>query len=310
MLLSIIRHTTENNPSLYSGALFGFEREDGSLIISHGYPYPYPDQYEGGSLRSRSGAKYQQEMLDLLRNMGCGVEFQGWFQSSLSGNFVTSQLVESLAQQQLVNGNSFILVHNMASFGKEIDLTALRLSENFINTYIDGKWRSKSLEHNKLSYLNIFEEVPISVHNQRLIDLYLAAMENKRSPLEFDVLNLSSNQATMSHLLESMYSQVDSYNYDQTNYNYYQRIRQKEQSKISQWKQQRKLENLERNKLGEKELDLDEYQSIFKLPSEPSRYHNMLYSHSIDVLADGVLSKCEEDLTKSFAIQRQLTSND
>lgn len=305
--MSIIKHTSENYPSLYSGNLLGFEDDNGSIDISHAFPFPYPDQFEGGSLKSRSGGKYQQDILDALKKINYGIEFQGWFQSTVSGNFVTTQLVDSLVQQQLANKNTFILIHNMASIGKELDMRAIRLSENFMNTYLDGKWKSKDLENNKLSFMNIFDDIPIEIHNQELVNLYLTSLGNT-SDNEFDILNLSSNQNVTAQLLESLYGQIDAYNYDQNNFNYYQRQHQKEMSKIIQWKQQRKLENLERAKIGEKELDPEEWQSLFKLPTEPSRYNNMLHSHAIDVLADDILKKCDEELTNSFAIERKLTA--
>lgn len=312
VLLSIIRHTSVNYPSLYSGSLLGFEDDNDVLDITHAYPYPYPDQYEGGSLRSKSGNKYQQEILETLKTLGNGVEFQGWFQSTISGNFITNHLVDALAQQQLINKNSFILIHNMTSINKEIDIKAIRLSENFMGTYLDGKWKTKDLEQHKLSFYNIFEEIPINIHNQHLVNLYLSSLEesNVQSQDEFENLNLSSNQNATAQLLESLYSQVDSFNFDQTNFNYYQRQLQKEHSKITQWKQQRKLDNFDRSKKGEKELDLDEWHSIFRLPNGPSRYNNVLYSHAIDELADDILKKCDEELTKSFAIERKLTAED
>ncbi|CAK7902045.1 eukaryotic translation initiation factor 3 subunit H [[Candida] anglica] len=310
VLLSLIRHTSENYPALYSGALLGFEDDEGSVDVTHAYPFPYPDQYEGGSLRSKSGAQYQQDILSSLRTLGYGIDFQGWFQSTVSGNFVTTQLVDALVQQQLTNKNAFILVHNMASIGKELDLKALRLSESFVNTYLSGKWRSKDLQSNRLSYLNIFDEIEVTIHNQQLVSLYLAGESGDESvnSSEFDILNLSSNQNATAQLLESLYSQVDSYNYDQNNFNYYQRQLQKENSKITQWKQQRKVDNLERAKRGEEELDTQEWETIFRLPGEPSRYNNMLHSHAIDVLADDILKKCDEELTKSFAIERKLVN--
>lgn len=324
VLLSLIRHTSENYPSLYSGSLFGFEDDNGSVDITHTFAFPYPDQYEGGSLRSRSGAKYQQELLTSLKELGYGVEFQGWFQSTTSGNFVTSQLVDALIQQQLTNKNAFILVHNMASINKEVDIKAVRLSKNFVLTYLDGKWKSKDLQNHHLSYLNIFEEIPINIRNSALIDLYLSdnlsptaqVNDSKDQKLghrdlnEFEILNLSSNHNVTAKLLESLSSQIDSYNYDQNNFNYYQRQYQKENLKVLQWKQNRRLENMERSKVGQKELDIKEWQSVFKLPVEPSRYNNMLYSNAIDNLADDLLKKCDEELTKSFSIEGKLSIND
>lgn len=310
-LLTIVRHTAENYPSLYSGTLLGFEDDEGQIDITHAYPYPYPDQYEGGSLRSRSGNKYQQEILDLLKKLGHGIEFQGWFQSTNSGNFVTTQLIDALVQQQLANKNLFILVHNMASLGKDIEIKAMRLAEPFVTTYLDGKWKSKDLEAHGLSYWSLFDEIPVTVINQELVNVYLASLDELSPDLHnYDSLNLLSNQAVTGQLLELLYSQVDSFNFDQTNFNYYQRQLQKENSKITQWKQLRKLENLERAKAGEKELPTDEWQSLFKLPNGPSRYNNLLYSHAIDDLADDILKKCDEELTKSFAIERKLTADE
>ncbi|CCG25510.1 hypothetical protein CORT_0C01330 [Candida orthopsilosis Co 90-125] len=308
VLLSLLRHTSEHYPSIFSGALLGFE-DDKTVDITHIFPFPYPDQYEGGSFKSKSGSQYQKDLLENYKKLGYGVEFQGWFQSTISGNFVTSQLVEAVAQQQLQNPNVFILIHDMSSIGQEINLKALRLSTGYMNSYVDGKWKSRDLEKNKISYLNIFDELELDVQNQSLVNLYLASSRpSSISESDYNIVNLLSNSNSTAHLLESLYGQVDSFNYDQNNFNYYQRQYSKEQGKIQQWKHQRKVDNLERAKNGEKELDTDEWKSQFKLPVEPSRLNNMLYSHSIDVLADDILKKCDEKLKKSFAINRKLTS--
>ena len=99
----------------------------------------------------------------------------GWFQSTVSGNFVTNQLIEGLAQQQLINSNAFILINNLSSVGQEVSIKALRLSTGFMNAYVDGKWKSKDLESNKISYLNIFEELNLEISNQKLVDVYCQA---------------------------------------------------------------------------------------------------------------------------------------
>ncbi|WPK26489.1 hypothetical protein PUMCH_003843 [Australozyma saopauloensis] len=308
VLLSIVRHTSENYPSLYSGSLLGFEDQQ-QVTVSHAYPFPYPDQYEGGSLRSRGGNKYQKEILDALQSLDEGVEFLGWFQSTISGNFVSPQLVEAVAQQQLVNKNAFILIHNMASIGKEVQLKAMRLSQNFLSTYIQGQWKTKDLEENKLSFLNIFEELKVEIHNQHLVNLFLVDNASTVETSAPDSLNFNANTNITTQLLENLYTQIDSYNFDQTNFNYYQRQLQKEHTKILQWKQARKAENFERAKVGEPELDTEEWKQIFKLPTGPSRLNNTLYSRAIDEFADDILKQCDEELIKSFAIERKLTAS-
>ena len=308
VLSSIVRHTSENYPSLYSVSLLGFE-DDEQVTVSHAYPFPYLDQHEGGSLRSRYCHKYQKEMLDALQSLDEGVEFLGWFQSTISGNFVNPQLLEALAQQQLANKNSFMLIHNMASIGKEVQLKAVRLSQNFLNTYTQGLWRTCDLEANKLSYFNIFDELDVMIHNQHLVNLYFvnnATSDNSSAPAS---LNFNSNTNITRQLLENLYNQIDSYNFDQTNFNYYQRQLQKEHTKILQWKQARKAENFERAKIGEAEIDLDEWKRHFKLPTGPSRLNNTLYSRAIDEFADDILKQCDEELIKSFAIERKMSAS-
>lgn len=313
VLLTMVRHTLENYPQLYLGALMGFQDDDGSIDITHAYPFPYADQYEGGLFRLRLGAKYQQDILAQLRKLGYGVEFHGWFQLSILGNFVTSQLVEGLAQQQLQNPDAFVVVHNLA-YLKEVDVKAYRLLQGFLQSYVDGKWKLKDLAANGVNYLLIFDEVAIDLGSQTMVELYMALNTgadghitlSKRGGLASDILNLSLDENFTAQLLELLYSQIDAYNYDQNNFNYYQRQYQKELQKIAQWKQQRKLENFERQKRGEKELDPEEYTTLFKLPQEPSRYNNMLHSHAIDTLADDILKKCDEELTKSQVIERKM----
>ncbi|KAG7196260.1 uncharacterized protein KQ657_000275 [Scheffersomyces spartinae] len=307
-LLSVVKHSSSNYPSLFSGTLLGFRSDEGTIDITHAYPYPYPDQYEGGLFKSKSGAKYQQEIQETLKGLGYGVEFQGWFQSTFGGNFVTTQLVDSLAQQQLSNANAFVLILDMVSINKELDVKALRLTESFIKTYIDGKWKTKELATNELTYQNIFEEIPVIIRNLKLVNLFLSSQGPSLDD-SYDILNMSSNQNVNTQLLESLYSQVDALNYDQSIFNYYQRQLQKEMGRVQQWKNQRRLDNLERAKNGEKELDPEEWKSLFRLPNEPSRYNSTLHSYAIDVLADDILKKCDHELTNAFAIERNLVQN-
>lgn len=308
VLLSIVRHTTEQYPSLWLGLLLGFEKDDGVVDITHAFPFPYPDQHEGGSIKSRSGNKFQQEVLEAVRSLGAGVEFQGYFQSTLSGNFVTAHLVEALAQQQLTHKNTFVIVHNLAAAGKQTNIRALRLSKNFLEAHIDGKWKTADLEKHSLSFSNIFDEIPIAVHNQHLENLYLALTPLPSGEDKASRLNFSSNANVSTKLLESLYSQIDAYNFDQTNFNFLQRQFQKERSKIVQWKQSRKAENAELAKQGKKELDEDEWQSHFKLPARPSRLNNTLHLRAINELADDILLQCDEELIKSVAIERKLSA--
>jgi translation initiation factor 3 subunit H len=119
------------------------------------------------------------------------------------------------------------------------------------------------------------------------------------TPLDpnFDSLDLSIDpflEKTCDLLLES----IESHHTELNNHQYYQRSLAREQSKIAAWQAKRKQENATRAATKQPLLPEDEWQRIFKLPTEPSRLETLLnsrqveqYSRQVDGFAAGVSGK-------------------
>jgi translation initiation factor 3 subunit H len=119
------------------------------------------------------------------------------------------------------------------------------------------------------------------------------------TPLDpnFDSLDLSIDpflEKTCDLLLES----IESHHTELNNQQYYQRSLAREQSKIAAWQAKRKQENATRAATKQPLLPEDEWQRIFKLPTEPSRLETLLnsrqveqYSRQVDGFAAGVSGK-------------------
>ncbi|EHK99207.1 putative Eukaryotic translation initiation factor 3 subunit H [Glarea lozoyensis 74030] len=70
------------------------------------------------------------------------------------------------------------------------------------------------------------------------------------------------------------------------NFQYYQRQLAREQTKITAWKTKRAAENASRVQQKQAPLPEDEWERLFKLPTEPSRLEDMLvqdFSNKLDV---------------------------
>lgn len=112
-----------------------------------------------------------------------------------------------------------------------------------------------------------------------------------------DTLDLSIDpflEKTCDLLLDS----IELHYTELNNHQYYQRQMTREQTKITAWQTKRKAENAARAAAKQTPLPEDEWQRIFKLPQEPSRFEGMLnakqvdqYSKQVDVFTANVSAK-------------------
>jgi len=67
-----------------------------------------------------------------------------------------------------------------------------------------------------------------------------------------------------------------------TTYRYYQRQLAREQVKVTAWQAKRKAENATRAATGQAPLPEDDWKTLFKLPTEPSRLESMLLARQVE----------------------------
>ncbi len=255
-------------------------------------------------------------MIEELKEINIDSTSLGWYQTSTVGSFYKSSVVEALLQYQLINPNTIVLIYDVnKSVESGLSLRAYRLSEEFLSVHKTSKFTTENLIEYNLTYENIFNELPVEIHNAHLINLLMFDLDKpKKNELiietdsltpNFDSLNLPID-TYINKNIENILDSIDDFNYDQGNYHYYQRQLAREQTKISQWKLKRKQINSVRESEGQSLLSLDEWKTLFKLPAEPSRLENLLLSGQIDTTCGEIQKFGASTLSKLFASQKTL----
>jgi len=125
----------------------------------------------------------------------------------------------------------------------------------------------------------------------------------------FDSLSLSIDpflSQTCDNLLES----VETHHTEANNFSYYSRALAREQAKIQQWQAKRKAENAARALSKQAPLPEDEWQRLFKLPTEPSRLESMLNSRQVEQYSRQVDGFVAGTTAKMFAVRGNLLPNE
>ncbi|ODQ57894.1 hypothetical protein WICANDRAFT_33790, partial [Wickerhamomyces anomalus NRRL Y-366-8] len=206
--LKIVKHASEQYPHTAAGPLLGVDLQTGLLKISHSYSYPSSSE-EGTPLRIRSNVKYQDELVAQLKENKLAVQLMGWYQASNSGKFINESVLESLASNQLKNNNSILLIHDSskAKYGV-LSLRAFRLTEQFLKVYIKNDYHLETINEAELTYDTILEEIPVKIHNNHLISLYLAGLGqdhfNKTELLSSNSSKTSIIEQNVENLIESV----------------------------------------------------------------------------------------------------------
>ena len=145
------------------------------------------------------------------------------------------------------------------------------------------------MQKTKFTYKDILEELQVIVHNSHLLTSFLHQLPAKPASqeLEFPTSlaalnreapevplypNLDSLDLSIDPFLEKtcdlLLDSIESHYTELNNHQYYQRQLAREQAKITAWKA--------------KNPDSDEWQRLFKLPTEPSRLEAMLNARQVD----------------------------
>lgn len=311
VVLKLVKHVYENYPVQVSGQILGFENHEGAeeeLNVSYAFPFPtLPNDGEGNpSVRSKGMIKYQNDMVEHLKEVNVDANPIGWYVSGNMGKIFNQSVIENMLSYQNANPESIMLVHDVSkSAHSGFSLAAYRLSPAYLAVRKEGKFTTENLTKNELSYHTIFEELPVKVSNSHLVTLYLQSINHKPA---YDNLNISID-AYLEKNIEGIFDSVDDFHYDQGNYNYYQRQLSREKLKIQQWQQKRKVENSNLQQQGKAPLSTEEWKSLFKLPEEPSRVENLLISGQIDQYCNQVEEFGSSITPKLFAAQKNLESS-
>jgi translation initiation factor 3 subunit H len=184
-----------------------------------------------------------------------------------------------------------------------------------------------SLQKSGLKPQDILVEIPVVIHNSNLLtsllhqlpsapatheldfptDLASVTAHTQRNPLDpnYDSLDLSIDpflERSCDLLLES----IEAHHTELNNHQYYQRSLAREQTKITAWQAKRKAENVTRVAAKQAPLPEDEWQRLFKLPTEPSRLEILLNSRQVEQYSRQVDGFTASVTSKMFAVKSNL----
>jgi translation initiation factor 3 subunit H len=121
----------------------------------------------------------------------------------------------------------------------------------------------------------------------------------------FESLSISIDPF-LSQTCDNLLDAIETHHVEANNFSYYSRALAREQAKIQQWQQKRKAENAARALSKQPPLPEDEWQKLFKLPTEPSRLESMLNSRQVEQYARQVDGYVAGTTGKMFAVRGNL----
>ncbi|KAJ6338821.1 hypothetical protein OIU76_008309 [Salix suchowensis] len=160
-------------------------------------------------------------------------------------------------------------------------LKALKLSDSFMDLYRNNNFTGEKLREKNLSWVDIFEEIPIKVSNSALISAFMTGLEADTpvTQCDYDRLQLSTSpylERNVEFLIDSM----DDLSIEQQKFQYHYRNLSRQQAQQQAWLQKRRSENMTRKAAGEEPLpEEDPSNPIFKPIPEPSRLGSFLITN-------------------------------
>lgn len=279
-VLKIIKHCKEFSPSLVTGQLLGLDV--GSVLeVTNCFPFPSREEDDENEA---DGANYQLEMMRCLREVNVDNNTVGWYQSTLLGSYQTVELIETFMNYQENIRRCVCIIYDPSRSNQGVlALKALKLTETFMDLYRHNNFIGEKLREKKLSWVDIFEEIPIKVSNSALISSFMTVLEPDSQVVQCDLDRLKLSTAPfMERNLEFLIDCMDDLSSEQNKLQYYYRNLSRQQTQQQTWLQKRRTENLARKAAGEEPLpEEDPSNPIFKPIPEPSRLDSYLITNQV-----------------------------
>lgn len=267
-------------------------------------------------------------------NMGnfCNINFienQYYYQKDLNERTVALVNDVSRSSQGALSLRAFRLSPQFMTAYKENKFTT---EKSVVLPALDDGSKAdlvSSLQKSNLRYQDILVELPVQIHNSHLITTFLHQMPMPPSKSILDeptsvssIENnpflspnpLAPNYETLSLNIDPFLSQtcdllldsIETHHTEANNFSYYSRALAREQTKIAQWQAKRKAENALRTSTKQALLPEDEWQRLFKLPTEPNRLESMLNSRQVEQYSRQVDGFIAGTTGKMFAVRGNL----
>ncbi|CAA2957492.1 eukaryotic translation initiation factor 3 subunit H [Olea europaea subsp. europaea] len=252
-------------------------------------------------------------MMRCLREVNVDNNTVGWYQSTLFGSFQTVELIETFMNYQENIRRCVCIVYDPSRSNQGVlALKALKLADSFMDLYKNNNFTGEKLREKNLSWVDIFEEIPIKVSNSALISAFMTELETD-TPVKqcgYDRLQLSTNpflERNMEFLIECM----DDLSMEQQKFQFYYRNLSRQQAQQQAWLQKRRTENMSRKAAGEEPLpEEDPSNPVFKPIPEPSRLDSFLITNQISNYCNQINGNLSRQQAQQQAwLQKRRTEN-
>jgi len=295
VLMKIIKHCTENAQDPVTGQLLGLD-VDGRLEVTDAFPLPY----SSSESTEEENAAYQIEMMKTLRLLNVDANMAGWYQSALSGDYFT-QILQGQHDNQKTLENSVVVVYDPTrSLSGKLAVKAYRLSDSFMKLLNEDDHSHTKFSRFNLESTDLFEEIPIKVHNSHLVHGFLYELrEEKSMSVDFDRLELSSS-SLLERNFESLGLGIEDYIAEQQKFQFWQRQVARQKQSQQQFQQKREEENVSKKNAGLPEIQDDlSKNTLFKPLPAPSRLETFLFQHQMDHICAELTSLSTSGINKS-----------
>jgi len=243
VVIKVIKHCREHRPQLVTGQLVGLDLEN-TLEVTNSFPFQSKvseDEDEDVEKIASEGAEYQAKMLRCFQEVNIDHNIVGWYSSNYMGQFFNEMTIATQYSYQERAPKSIVLVYDPIKTSQgSLSLKAYRLSEAFMNLYKTQSFSKESLVKANVSFNDIYEEIPILIHNALLVNAFLLELEESGNmDCDFERFNLSTNPFLEKNL-ESLIESLDDLGAEQTKLQYWQKNLQRQQAKRRDdpnWKQ-------------------------------------------------------------------------
>lgn len=298
--MKMVKHCHEesaSNMELAQGALLGLV-VDKRLEITNCFPFPK------SSDESMDEEEYQLAMMRRLRRVNVDHFHVGWYQSSDVGNFLSLPLLESQFHYQTSIEESVVVIYDTQKSARGfLTLKAYRLTPQAIAMYKEGEFTPDALRQLKVSYENLFVEVPIVIKNSALTNIMMSEL-GELVPEEQGkhFLDLGTASVMESHL-RSLMERVDELNQEATKFNKYQQSVGRQEIEKQRMLAKQAQDNASRVQKGEPPLPEEDITKLFRPVPVPPRLNSMIVSGQINTYSQHISQFCSQSLAKLYMTQ-------
>lgn len=301
VVLKIMQHCNEALPHLVTGQLLGLDVGQ-TLEVTDCFPFPASVGDEDG--HTSLGASYQLDMMRSLREVNVDNNTVGWYQSTVLGSFQTAELIETFANYYENIKKCVCLVYDPHKAQRgSLGMKAIRLKDSFIEVFKEHKTSGKELREANLSWKDVFQDIPIKIHNSSLIQALVTDLEPEAAATQgdFDRLNLSV-VPFLSRNVEQLIECVDELAVEQQSISHHHRAVARQAAQMAQWLARRRQENTARRAAGEEPLPEEDATAFRPIP-EPSQLETYLVNNQLANFADQVHAAATQSLERFYVME-------